>query len=97
MQNSEFVQYMKRECYDLQNMVGGGVIFAKYGGVEVRFAIYPSEKHLELVSTDFENFWRFDFQIFCRLDLQSFCRFDHQNFSRFYVEDFCSFMKATRD
>ena len=25
---------------------GGWVIFAKYGGVGVRFAIYPSEKHL---------------------------------------------------
>ena len=34
---------------------------AKYAWVGVRFAIYPSEKHLELVSTDFENFWRFDF------------------------------------
>ena len=34
----------------------GGVLYAKYGWVGVRFAIYPSEKHLELVSTDFENF-----------------------------------------
>ena len=81
---------------DLQQMVGGWVRFAInpciiwLGGV--RLAIYPSEKHLELVSTDFENFWRFDFQNFCRLDLQSFCRFDHQIFSRFYVEDFCRFM-----
>ena len=46
LQNSECVQYMRRECYDLQNMVGGGVRFAKYGGVGVRFTIYPSEKHL---------------------------------------------------
>ena len=45
---------------DLQQMVGGGsdlqLTLAKYGWVGVRFAIYPSEKHLELVSTDFENF-----------------------------------------
>ena len=86
MQNSECVQYLRRECYELQNMVGGGLYLqnlvvgggsdlqqmvgggsdlqltlAKYAWVGVRFAIYPSEKHLELVSTDFENFWRFDF------------------------------------
>ena len=77
LQNSECVQYIRRECYDLQNMVGGGVIYAKYGGVEVRFAIYPSEKHLELVSTDFAKivlrifFCRFDFQHF---DFQIICR-----------------------
>ena len=50
---------------DLQQMVGGGsdlqLTLAKYGWVGVRFAIYPSEKHLELVSTDFDNFRRFDF------------------------------------
>ena len=44
---------------------GGGsdlqLTLAKYAWVGIRFAIYPSEKHLELVSTDFENFWRFDF------------------------------------
>ena len=25
MQNSECVQYLRRECYELQNMVGGGL------------------------------------------------------------------------
>ena len=54
LQNSECVQYMRRECFDLQNMVGGGVRFAinpickkplqKMVGWGVRFAINPLKK-----------------------------------------------------
>ena len=54
----------------LYNYGNGGSKCGNMVGVGVRFAIYPSEKHLELVSTDFA---KIVFRIF-------FCRFYFQHF-----------------